>query len=99
MYGIASAFRWVLCSCELGCEKPDARIFRLAETRCGVAPGRIWMVGDRVDNDIVPARRRGWNTLRIRQGDHAGYEGKTPAETPDHEVSKLEDLLQIFGGA
>jgi HAD superfamily hydrolase (TIGR01549 family) len=48
---------------ELGLEKPDPAIFQWALDRSGVEPARALMVGDRVDNDIAPARRLGMRTL------------------------------------
>jgi ribonucleotide monophosphatase NagD (HAD superfamily) len=35
----------------------------------GIAPGETLMVGDRVDNDIAPARAQGWQTWRLGEGD------------------------------
>jgi len=37
----------------------------------GTPAGEILYVGDRVDNDIVPARAAGLQAIRIRRGAHA----------------------------
>jgi len=56
-----------------GFSKPDAHVFRILTFRLlarGIDPARVLMVGDRVDNDIVPARAFGWQTWHLReQGD------------------------------
>lgn len=51
-----------------GFSKPDPHVFRLLTARLrahGVAPGETLMVGDRLDNDIEPARAHGWQTWHI----------------------------------
>lgn len=51
-----------------GFSKPDPHVFRLLAARLrarGVTPTETLMVGDRVDNDIEPARAQGWQTWRI----------------------------------
>jgi HAD superfamily hydrolase (TIGR01549 family) len=57
-----------LPSTETGLEKPDPAIFRLALARARCAPRHAVMIGDRLDNDIRPARLLGWKTIRILQG-------------------------------
>jgi len=51
-----------------GFSKPDPHVFRLLTARLrarGVQPHETLMVGDRVDNDIEPARAQGWQTWQI----------------------------------
>ena len=45
----------LIASAEVGVEKPDRHIFELALERAGCKPEEAAMVGDRLDNDIVPA--------------------------------------------
>ncbi|MBX7246420.1 MAG: HAD-IA family hydrolase [Candidatus Sumerlaeaceae bacterium] len=52
----------------VGCEKPGQRIFELALEQAGVAPEQALMVGDRIDNDIIPAKRVGMKTLWLSLG-------------------------------
>jgi FMN phosphatase YigB (HAD superfamily) len=40
----------------------------------GAPAGEILYVGDRVDNDVVPARAAGLRAIRIRRGAHARIE-------------------------
>jgi len=60
-----------------GFSKPDPHVFRLLTARLrarGLAPGEALMVGDRLDNDIAPARAQGWRTWRL-MAVPAGEEG------------------------
>lgn len=47
----------------LGTEKPSQRIFEWALEQAGCSPSEAVMVGDRVDNDIAPAKRLGMWTI------------------------------------
>lgn len=63
-------FEPALCfrSFEHGFSKPDPHVFQMLAIRLrtlGVAPEQTLMVGDRLDNDIEPARRFGWQTWML----------------------------------
>ena len=52
------------------------------------------MIGDRVDNDILPAKMLGMKTVRILSGPAAAF---LPQPDPaDRTVKSLSDLLPIF---
>ena len=53
------------------------------------------MVGDRLDNDIVPAKKLGMKTVWVRQG-YAIYQSiDDEAERPDHIVDSIDELKGI----
>lgn len=52
-------------SSEVGLLKPDARFFQWALGQAGSAPEEALMIGDRLDNDILPARAMGMQTLHL----------------------------------
>lgn len=54
------------------------------------------MIGDRLDNDIMPAKEAGMKTVWIRQGFGGLAKPKTPQETPDFTVDTLQELLKIL---
>lgn len=61
-----SLFNPDLCfySFKYGFSKPNPHVFQLLNTRLeivGVKPDEIMMVGDSIENDIIPARQFGWN--------------------------------------
>lgn len=95
-YGIRDYISWVICSCDVGAKKPEERIFRLAQEAAKGQADAFWMVGDRVDNDIVPAKRLGWKTVRLLSGPHRRYQPKNDAERADHEISCLIELANLL---
>ncbi len=52
----------------LGMSKPDPGLFRWALESAGVDPAETLMVGDRVDNDVAPAKSLGMRTLLLQIG-------------------------------
>lgn len=55
-------------SFENGFSKPDPHVFRILTARLearGISPAETLMVGDRLDNDIEPARAHGWQTWQL----------------------------------
>ena len=55
------------------------------------------MVGDRIDNDILPANKIGMRTVWIKQGFGSLAEPHTIDETPDYIIDKLTDINQLIG--
>jgi FMN phosphatase YigB (HAD superfamily) len=64
---VGSSERW-------GVQKPDAAFFAHVVDAAGVPAKEILYVGDRVDNDVVPALAAGLRAVRIRRGAHAQVE-------------------------
>ena len=61
-----------------GFSKPDPHVFRILTTRLearGILPVETLMVGDRLDNDIEPARVHGWQTWQLGPASQAGTVG------------------------
>jgi len=94
--GIAQYFDAIAVSQALGVSKPDLRIFQHALERAGCEPERAIMIGDRLDNDIVPAKKLGMRTVWIRQGWGGVPEPRTAEEMPDEQVQNLEELRQLL---
>ncbi len=94
-FGIRQYFSLVVSSWESGVMKPDPGIFRLALEKAGCAPREAVMIGDRLDNDVLPAKALGMKTLWIRQGFGALQSPRGPDCTPDWTAHSLLDLLHI----
>ncbi len=94
--GIRRYFDLIVTSAEEGVAKPDPGIFRIALNRAGCAPEQAFMIGDRIDNDIVPAKQMGMKTVRIKQGVGKYWNIQGECETPDYEVNSSSELLSIF---
>jgi len=54
------------------------------------------MIGDRLDNDIRPARLLGWKTIRIMQGFARFQSPRDSADEADFTVANLSELVPIF---
>jgi HAD superfamily hydrolase (TIGR01509 family) len=55
-------------SCLWGSAKPDADFFQRLCDELGLAPDEIVLVGDRIDNDVLPAIEFGLHAVHIRRG-------------------------------
>jgi 8-oxo-dGTP diphosphatase/putative hydrolase of the HAD superfamily len=54
------------------------------------------MVGDRVDNDIIPAKKIGMKTIRVKQGMWKYWVADTEEEQADYEVDDINAVLALF---
>ena len=54
------------------------------------------MVGDRLDNDILPAKKLGMLTIRVKNGISAFAEPTRAEETPDYTVNSLSEILKYL---
>ena len=59
-------------------------------------PEEAIMVGDRIDNDIIPANKIGMKTVWIKQGFGSYAEPKTVEEQPDYIVNSLVEIAELF---
>lgn len=95
-FGILSYFTHVISSWDVQLMKPDPRIFAYALKTAGCLPHEAVMIGDRLDNDIAPARSVGMGTVWIRQGFGKYQTPLSEQDTPDYTVEHLSELLHIF---
>lgn len=98
-YGIGHHFSCCLSSAEVGFAKPDMKLFRLAEEAAGCSGRELLMIGDRLDNDIRPARARGWATIRVKQGLAAAQQPRDSLDEPDASCSDLADVVALLGAS
>jgi HAD superfamily hydrolase (TIGR01662 family) len=90
--GIADLFAYLGLSETTGLRKPDPCAFTAAAEALGVAPAQCIMVGDRIDNDIVPAKSLGMAAVLFRGGRHRKQRPRGPAEEPDAVVTDVMEL-------
>ena len=68
--GLLSYFSWRVYSCEVGIDKPDERIFRIAEELSGATDRqRLLYVGNSLPADVEGARGAGWRAA-MRRSSH-----------------------------
>ena len=95
-WGLVPPISVCLSSAEIGLEKPDPKIFRLALSRAGCAPEEAVMIGDRIDNDIRPARLQSWRTIRILQGFARFQSPRDQLDEADPTVAELAELRPLL---
>ena len=90
---VASSARW-------GVEKPDPAFFRRIVAGSGVAPGEIAYVGDRLDNDVLPAIAAGMIGVFLRRGPwgviHASWPEVARADLRLETLAELPDALDML---
>ena len=92
-WGIGKYFDFVIASAEEGVEKPNPEIFRIALERANCLPENSLMVGDRIDNDILPAKKIGMKTVWVKQG-FAKYQPKS--DVPDYTIQTLDEISSVI---
>ena len=95
-YGIRECFEVIVASAEEGLEKPDPEIFRLALRRAGCTPDESCMIGDRLDNDIVPALSLGMKTVWVRQGSFSLWNADVIGCRPDITIDSIGEILKYL---
>ena len=86
----------IAASAELGIAKPDKLIFEKALELAGCQPSDSAMVGDRLDNDISPAKKLGMKTVWIRKGLSAYQNVDFGKKIADWVIDDLSELKEIF---
>ena len=80
-------------SASLGVRKPDAPFFHRMVELADCAPGELAYVGDRVDNDVVPALAAGIVAVHVRRGPWGRLQ-TAPAEAV--VIESLDELPQAL---
>lgn len=95
-WGLRQFFDVVAASAEIGYSKPDKEIFEKAFELAGCTEAESVMVGDRPDNDIIPAKAIGMKTIWVKNG-LAQYQGAEFGEgVADYQIGSLSELLRIL---
>lgn len=95
-WGMLEHIDLVVASAEEGVAKPDPAIFRIALERAGCVPGEAVMIGDRLDNDVAPAKAVGMRTVWLPQGPAVWQSVRCVQEAPDKQIKHLPDLLEVL---
>ncbi|HXQ09538.1 MAG TPA: HAD family hydrolase [Caulobacteraceae bacterium] len=87
---VASSTRW-------GVEKPSPAFFARVAEAAGVSPAQIAYVGDRLDNDVLPARAAGMTAVFIRRGPWAIIQARSENLEQAHVcIESLSELVDIL---
>jgi FMN phosphatase YigB (HAD superfamily) len=82
---VGSAERW-------GVDKPDPAFFRRLIAEAGCAPGEIVHIGDRVDNDVLPALKAGLQAIHIARGPWGVVQARWPEAQGLRRIRSLAEL-------
>jgi putative hydrolase of the HAD superfamily len=85
--GLTNYFTQVVISDEYGMNKPDEKIFCLAEKLAGCTKEECVMIGDNFENDVKGALGAGWKAIWFT---------KETSEENFHRIQKLIQLKEFF---
>ncbi len=89
---------FVATSATWGVTKPDPEFFARLTRVADLPPDRIAYVGDRLDNDVAPARRAGMMGVLIRRGPWGHLHATWPErEQADAVIDSLDELPAALG--
>lgn len=88
-------FDIVVTSVDVGCNKPDKKIFLTALKTLSVKPREAVMVGNRVSTDIVGGNRIGMKTILLKWNQRYPEKIASPEEQPTHVVKSLKELPKL----
>lgn len=92
--GLGGAFDVVIASGDVGCAKPDPRIFHVAAARLGLTPERCLFIGDQRDSDALGALAAGMPAVWLNRDARTAPDDQVP------EIATLAELpVLIRGGA
>lgn len=95
-WGLMKYIKLVIASAEEGVAKPDSEIFLRALKRADCLPENSVMIGDRIDNDIEPAKKLGMKTIWVRQGFSIYQQPINEYQKADYVVDSLWDIMEIL---
>ncbi len=93
-WDILKCFDVICSSAEENCAKPDLELFQIALKRADCKPYESVMIGDRIDNDIIPAKRLGMKTVWVKQGLSKYYHNNSNIN-PNATIDSINELLNI----
>ncbi|MBR3969570.1 MAG: HAD family hydrolase [Ruminococcus sp.] len=91
--GLFDFFRICLLSERENLFKPDEKFFERALELAECLPSEAVMIGDRLENDIFPAKNIGMKTVRIVQGLFSVQKPLNRNYISDYEITDISELL------
>jgi HAD superfamily hydrolase (TIGR01549 family) len=87
---------FVASSTSWGVEKPDPAFFSRVTEAAGCSAGDVVYVGDRIDNDVVPAAAAGMVAVHVLRGPWAHVQRSWPeADAASRTVTDLGSLFPL----
>jgi putative hydrolase of the HAD superfamily len=98
-HGLLDLFDCLAISEVVGAVKPDPQIFCVALDALHIAPadyGRVVMVGNNLERDIVGANRLGLISVYFHWNDRRRSQPLSAEEEPRHTVSTAQELVSLI---
>ena len=95
-WGLRQYFDVIATSAEIGYAKPDKEIFEKAFELAKCTAAESMMVGDRLDNDIIPAKSLGMKTVWIKNGLAQHQNIELGEGVADYQIHSLSEILLIL---
>ena len=95
-FHILQYFDITVSSADEGIAKPEPEIFKRALKHADISPSQTLMVGDRPDNDILPAQKLGMHTLWLRQGLFSKSDPTVIGCHPDYIATDIKNATDIL---
>lgn len=83
---------------EWGVQKPDPAFFVKVAELAGLDPAQIAYVGDRIDNDVLPAADAGMRPILIRRGPWGYLHAQRPEAARATHIDSLTELPALLAG-
>ncbi len=91
--GLKDCFAHIVLSEEVGCQKPNPRIFEEALRMNGLDASEVVMIGDSFSSDIAGANATGIDTIWLAQPDNITDEQR---KVVTHIVTSLQEIKQLL---
>jgi len=88
-------FDVIVTSVDVGCNKPDKKIFLTALKTLSVKPEEAMMVGNRITADIAGGNKVGMKTVLLKWNQRYPEKIASPEEQPTHVIKSLKELPKI----
>ena len=95
-HGLERFFEHVIVSSEIGAEKPDAEIFRIAMQAATVDPGECIYIGDNYYDDAVGSTKAGIEPVIVNRYGSLGIEELNNCSVIS-DIRELDDYLTRRG--
>lgn len=93
--GLLDYFEFVISSAEVGLEKPNPEIFKLALSEAKISADEAYMIGDKLDNDMTPAINLGLHTVWIKYGEGGHGDLSLLSKKPDYVINHIKELIKL----
>lgn len=91
---ILKYFTMVIDSAIVGYRKPEKKIFEIMINNLNAKVEETVMVGDSLENDIIPAKSLGWKTIWIKVKGWTEAENTTDADYIINSLKQVPDVIR-----